>query len=155
MLIHWVKTIWAKGGGISPSWGPTIIFSEKNQVFLIPWHLNIFNPIPLHQSIWYGAFCNGQMLFKSYHNLIHDIYGPSCSIWTHLVRYWNMQQQNVMVVDPRKVWLWFIFSLLGSDYHGRAESLTISLYFIVFLSFNNLSKTYLGFLLMQINQLWS
>ena len=34
MLIHWVKTIWAKGGEISPSWGPTIIFSEKKSWFL-------------------------------------------------------------------------------------------------------------------------
>ena len=30
MLVHWVKTIWAKVGGISPSKCPTIICSEKN-----------------------------------------------------------------------------------------------------------------------------
>ena len=32
MQVHWIKTIWAKGGGVSPSWGPTIIISEKNQI---------------------------------------------------------------------------------------------------------------------------
>ena len=34
MLVYWVKTIWAKGGGISPSWSPTIIFSEKKSGIL-------------------------------------------------------------------------------------------------------------------------
>ena len=34
MLAHWFKTIWAKGGGVTPSWGPTIIFSEKKSCFL-------------------------------------------------------------------------------------------------------------------------
>ena len=34
MLVHWVKTTWVKGGGVSTSWGPTIIFSEKKSCFL-------------------------------------------------------------------------------------------------------------------------
>ena len=52
MLIHWVKTIWAKGGGISPSLGPTIIFSEKKS-----WFLNNLSLDHIYISSLFTSFC--------------------------------------------------------------------------------------------------
>ena len=102
MLAHWVKTIWAKGGGVSPSWGPTkscflnnLSLDHNNITFAIfynlPESLSAASPKNwFPNNIWFPADerDSGRMISSGDRSSKNTHFHSMCSVLKHF-KTWN------------------------------------------------------------------